>query len=508
MNRRLSALFALLLACAVSSVAAQQATRLAISQAVQTASAPAEIRVYLDLLDGSGEPAREVAVEDLAASLGGEPAIVDELDPFSEVGDGVGYVFLVDISRSLDEPTFGRIRDALRAWIDDLGPEDRAAILSFGETSRLVVDFTDDKDRLRTGLGTLGPTDDLTVIHRALRDALELGQRRDPGLPTRRVVVVLSDGFDEGSGLTPDDVLRQLREMPLPIYAIGYSRLREPQRARYLAELRRLASNSGGDFFAADRTEFDEAYAAIRRAVERVWVAELTCPTCTADGRAYRLQLDLEQGGRVLSQGTDLRLLPGRETLAAARQPPASADDAPVQRRPDATPAAAEEPAEKPAGDGGIPIWVWALAGVVALGALAVVLARREPEPEEGSELPPPIDLDDVDTGEVLATLDTRPVRLVVVRGSRKGKEYAFVLGEAAVVGKRSICDCVLSDEEHIDGEQFELYQLADGVWVRNLSSSKPTYKGGRKLEGDQKVKTGDLIGTRETILRIVLGDG
>lgn len=529
----LSVLTALLLAFAAVPSTAQETQRLTINQATQTASQPPQVRVYLDLLDASGEAVETVAAEDFTASLGGRRAMVSELTPFADTEEGVAYVFLVDISRSLDTATFGRIGSALEEWISALGPQDRAAILAFGEDSRLVVDFTADPQALREGLATLGPTDDLTVLHRALRDALELGLRRDADLPLRRALVVLTDGRDEGSGLALDDVLQQLRENPLPIYAIGYSRLREPLRTEFLEVLRRLAENSGGAFFASDETDFSEAYGAIREAVGRVWVTDLTCPECPADGSVSRLQLDLAQGSRGLSRGMDLRLLPDRGeaenlppgalpvrgpgsgassgagegsggTSKATSRGGASRDGAGSGETGAASPAG---PAADPPGRDSDqpPWWVWAIAGVLVLAVMAVLLGRRKPKHREGSEIPLPIDLDDVDTGEMTPVLEPLPVRLVVVRGSRKGKEYRLTLREQATVGKRSTCDCILTDEEHIEPVQFELFQRSGAVWIRERSEAGTTRLGGRPLEEERSVRTGDLLGTQETILRLVL---
>lgn len=512
---------------------ATEVRRFVVNHAAQVGADPPRVRVYLDLLDAEGKPVAGVEDEHLSASLGEQPVQLAPLEPFAESDEGVGYVFLVDISRSLDGERFDRIRAALAEWIDQLRPKDRAAILAFGEQSRLVSDFTDDRAQLRAALDALGPTDSLTVIHRALRDALELGQRRDPGLPLRRVLVLLTDGRDEGSGLALEDVLRELRESPLPIYAIGYSRLREPLREEYLEVLRRLASNSGGAFFEAEQTRFAEAYAAIRKAIDRVWVTELECRACVADGRAYRLQLDLTQGDRVLSQGIDVRLLPARGEAgrngagadgtggdaATGEVPVAGAPGAAKAGKPPAAVAAtgAGETAATEQGTGGEsaweltrpgswPWWLWASGGFLVLLGLLAILAARGPRPvREGSELPRPISLDDVDTPPPPTSFEPIAVRLIVVRGSRKGREYRFQLTERATVGKRSSCECVLADEETLAPEQFVLERRAGEIWLRDLSRSGTTRVGGRPLEGERQVTSGDLVGTQETILRLMI---
>ncbi|MCB1058413.1 MAG: VWA domain-containing protein [Acidobacteria bacterium] len=507
---------------------AAEVRRFAVNHAAQVGSDPPRVRVYLDLLDAEGKPVDGVETQDLSASLGEQPVQLAPLEPFAETGEGVAYIFLVDISRSLDGERFDRIRAALDEWIDQLEPKDRAAILAFGEESRLVADFTDDSAALHAALASLGPTDSLTVIHRALRDALELGQRRDADLPLRRVLVLLTDGRDEGSGLALEDVLLELRENPLPIYAIGYSRLREPQRSQYLEVLQRLASNSGGAFFEAEQTRFAEAYAAIRQAVDRVWVTELECRACVADGSAYRLQLDLTQGDRVLSQGVDVRLFPGRgeggadatggaagqaSGMTPAASPAGSEASSPTAGSKGAPAGAPSEPAQTEAGSGWNlqqpatwPWWLWALGGFLLLLLLLLILAGRKPKPpREGDELPPPISLEDVEVPPPVSSNEPLALRLIVVRGSHKGREYRLRLDDRATVGKRSSCDCVLVEEETIAPEQFALERRGGEIWIRDLSGRGSTRVGGRPLAGERQVTTGDLVGNQETILRLVV---
>ncbi len=109
-----------------------------------------------------------------------------------------------------------------------------------------------------------------------------------------------------------------------------------------------------------------------------------------------------------------------------------------------------------------------------------------------------------------IRTLDSRvkvpPIRarLIVVRGSRRGKQYSFIVDGSAVVGKRSSCTCVLTDETGIDAEQFELSHEDDGLFIRNLSKNLPTLISGGPINGKLRLTSDTLIGTGDTVLRIV----
>ena len=250
-----------------------------------------------------------------------------------------------------------------------------------------------------------------------------------------------------------------------------------------MAVLKRLSSVSGGSFFEAQRTQFAESYAAIRQAIRRVWVADVACPSCRSDGRVYRLQLNLTTGGQVLSRGTDVRLLPlpGSASGEGSAQAAGEAAGAEGETRQDgggpaggsAAGAGGESEAESQdavAWWQTVPWWLYALAAV--LFVLLAWLVTRPPRPQDEEEV------DDLDgrapgspaqekgpkftpsvpaqglkefpvvTATTGSVLKPRSLRLIVVRGSRKGKEYKVRFRERAVVGSRSTCDCVLGEEK------------------------------------------------------------
>jgi hypothetical protein len=419
----------------------------------------------------------------------------------------------------------------IETWVAGMGELDRAAIIAFGESSQLIVDFTGSKDELLAGLESLGPTDNETLLHQALADALDLNRRLDVDLPGRRAVVIFSDGKDEGSAFEVDDILARLRDDRSPIYAIGYSRLRDPaERQTYLALLQRFASNSGGAFFATEQTRFAEAYESIRQTIQQVWIADFLCTDCRADGGLHRLQVQVTLDEHILSSGRSVRLLPLVKSAVPTESPIREAYPAGIDT------AAPGKPERR------LPFELdpW----LIGLSALAVVLIlwgvlaarkrtrrrayrRRTPiqppslpieSSSERSSLDPayPVPMpgerpyrqpDEPAAPTQPSSRPTGPpkqVRLIVVRGSRKGRQYSFVVRERTVVGRRSSNDCVLAEETGIDAVQFELLHENGELFVENLSDRLPTLVDGHPLTGKVRLDSNTLIGSNETILRIV----
>jgi hypothetical protein len=552
---------ALLAQAAFTSPGLSAIRSMSLSQAIQLDEPVPTVRTFIQAVDEHGNPGASIRTEQLFATLGDKHLQLREAYPFGSRGQGVAYVFLVDISASLSLREFELILEALDVWILSLRPADRVAVIAFGDESRIVVDFTGDRQAIQAGLYSLGPSDNRTVLHEALEQGLELCSRRDPDLPGRRVMMVLTDGRDEGSGLTMEDVLDSLRLDPVPIYAIGVSRIKSPpQRRRYLDVLRRFSANSGGTFHEASTSALGEAYESIRRAIHGVTVADFSCPTCRTDGQEYRLQVQMNDSGRVLSSGRSLRLYPvtrqaspGEAMAQSSGSPTGEQTSDPGvdfdETRDDAE-AAAETDARGDTGtpspnSAGIPLWLWLVAAAVLVCVAWLTLRRRKSgPPPEAPNLPPatpdlsaPAErpesveiLDSDEDGEpqtpsppleapqtyttasgLETTRPPRPalmrlVRLIVVRGTKPGRQYTLTLFKNAVVGSRSTCDCVLVDPG-VAPKQFELLQHDGRVYIRNLTITNPTLVDGLNLTERYPMKSGSLVGNRDFILRIVYED-
>ena len=97
-----------------------------------------------------------------------------------------------------------------------------------------------------------------------------------------------------------------------------------------------------------------------------------------------------------------------------------------------------------------------------------------------------------------------RSVRLVTVRGEKKGKQYRGIIRKRLNVGGRSTNDIVLAGESSAPAELFALTQEAYQLRLVPLSE-QPVLCNGLALDEERELQTGDLIGTHDLIFRLVL---
>jgi hypothetical protein len=136
--------------------AAAAAPLIRVAQVVAQGTA---VTAYLDLRDSDGRVLAGVTAAQLGATLGAHPAVVNALLPVADTGEGIAYIFLVDVSRSLTSAQFALLKSALGDWVAGLRPVDRAALVTFGKGVHLVEDFTADAGLLTAAVDRLAATD-------------------------------------------------------------------------------------------------------------------------------------------------------------------------------------------------------------------------------------------------------------------------------------------------------------------------------------------------------------
>ncbi len=124
---------------------------------------------------------------------------------------------------------------------------DRAFLLAFDTNVEVVQDFTDDIDKLRTGIESLragGGTAFYDAIYHAVRDKL---MKAEPEGSVRRTIVVLTDGEDNQSRVTEEETLAMTQKAEVTIFVIGTNITGIRKRGDKV--LKRFAEETGGRLF-------------------------------------------------------------------------------------------------------------------------------------------------------------------------------------------------------------------------------------------------------------------
>jgi len=196
----------------------------------------------------------------------GEPIVIEK--------SARDVVLALDISGSMDQRDFqtdsgapmqrlDAVKGVLKQFIAERDG-DRMALIIFGTRAFIQAPFTEDLNSLngfldQTQVGMAGP-------NTALGDAIGLGIRTfDSSEVDQRLMIVLSDGADTSSRMTPVNASAIAAEKNVVIYTIGVGDPNASGEDRVdLQALQDIADRTGGEyFFADDTTALAQTYARI-----------------------------------------------------------------------------------------------------------------------------------------------------------------------------------------------------------------------------------------------------
>jgi len=170
-----------------------------------------------------------------------------KIELFASQDAPVDVGLLVDSSGSM-LPNRDRVAAAAGTFAETSNPQDEIFALAFNEWVRAALPpyapFTSDAKTLRTALSAAIAAQGRTALYDAILAGLDYLTQ---GMEPRKVLVVVSDGGDNASTATFDEVLRKTQASNTVIYTIA---LADPvDRDANPGRLKRLAEATGGQAF-------------------------------------------------------------------------------------------------------------------------------------------------------------------------------------------------------------------------------------------------------------------
>ena len=179
-------------------------------------------QVYLNLPEvfvyGEGFSADEVAAGEGYLSQ-------DKLEfvravPFHEMGEGITYYVLLDISGSIPRSYFASIKEGILNLQNNLGEKDRLILCTFGEEVNLAADGNQTAQDMEAILAQLSNRDQETLLFEGI-DRVAALTEQTRGICRRQVLLVISDGEDFAVGKKmSQEALSTLKDKGLPAYAL------------------------------------------------------------------------------------------------------------------------------------------------------------------------------------------------------------------------------------------------------------------------------------------------
>lgn len=255
------------------------------------------VELPVTVLGEGGRPVEGLGLADFEVLEDGVPQRLTHLARHADVPLRVGLV--VDTSGSMEKTLPEVQRVALGFLRSLLRPTDRAFVVAFSDRPALLQPMTRDFDALGRSLLALR-AERLTALY----DAIVFSLFQFSGVRGRRALVVLTDGEDNASRHTFEQVVELAARISATVYTVGVDLSVRELRAR--AGLQRLARSTGGEaFFVASGGALERVYSRIERDLRSQYLLAYTSSSSSPPGTWRALEV------RVRRPGVEVRTLAG-----------------------------------------------------------------------------------------------------------------------------------------------------------------------------------------------------
>ena len=220
--------------------------------------------------------------------------VEQKIEAFSTEDAPISVGLIFDTSGSMSDK-IQKSKEAALQFFKTSNPQDEFMLISFSDRANLVAGFTSKYENIQDRLLFVkagGKT--------ALLDAIYLGlSEMKKSTTNRRALLVISDGGDNHSRYTENDVKRAVREANVQIYSVGIfeplsSRGRTTEEAGGPSLLADLAEVSGGRMFSVeDANELPDIAEKISIELRNQYVIGYRPSNLVRDGRWRRIRVKL-----------------------------------------------------------------------------------------------------------------------------------------------------------------------------------------------------------------------
>lgn len=351
----------------------------------------------------------ELSPEQFSVTLGDTRLPCTGMEYFSDSDEPVSYVYLVDVSGSIDGSRLEEMKEYLRLVTAGLRANDRVCLITLGNTLS-IGEFTSGRENINNQIEAIEGLYDDTNLYYGIVESLELLSRQGDG---KKVLLILSDGEDEqASGITREEVDKAIEEYTIPIYTAAmlgdHSDTASQEFAKILGSFARLSAGGIHTAFGVEDITLENSAARMAASIDDSII--LTADVSgyeTGSGQAY-LQVDASVDGSGSAVDSivflESRLSDGQaasgdaaesgsgapDTDAGTAEESASAEtsaateSAPAESTSDSDAAADSEAGENDSEDNtsdtekegiaGLPVWVFIVAGAAVILILVIIL--------------------------------------------------------------------------------------------------------------------------------------
>jgi VWFA-related protein len=260
-------------------------------------------RAWLNVVGNSGAPFTSLSKDTLKVYEPGSSSSqkILRVDTLENMQTGAAIVLVVQASGAwlgIQED----VKKIVSAFINSLGEKDQIAVVDYAEQAELIAPFSADKGEVAGKAAKIKADGKSYLLYDGLAQAASLftnsaggkgGEKAATALPSAKAIIVISDGRDNGSGSSLEQVINEAKKRKVPIHAVGHTEL-DTESLKNLEEITKL---TGGSYKAAQSVEdINKGLTSIKDYINHMWVVDWSTDL-DHDGKDHKLEIAVEYDG-------------------------------------------------------------------------------------------------------------------------------------------------------------------------------------------------------------------
>jgi VWFA-related protein len=268
------------------------------------------VAIDVTATDKDGNFLRNLKAEDFVLYEDNEAQRVDffEANEQTALTRPLAIVFAFDVSGSITPEEIDRQRQATEKFMSLVQAESIYSVIAFNNDIRVLQDFTNDPRKINQAFKKIKDSSGSTRIFATIDQAVSMlkkvphyrGNRR-----LRRVIVVVTDGYDNVDSTEQDDLIARANEAQITVYSITLPSypvgLGNQKRIMTLLDVSRIVPMTGGADFSADVGDFTPVFKALAEEIRSSYtIGYYPSEKTRYDGRNHQLRVEIKKPGAII----------------------------------------------------------------------------------------------------------------------------------------------------------------------------------------------------------------
>lgn len=436
-------------------------------------------------------------IEQIGGYIGSEGITEIEWKKIKESDTEIKTLVLMDTSLSIKSEVKEHFKTMLRIMVENMLPNERIAIATYGKTPTYLCDYQSDTELLVQVIENISYKKQSSYLYQSIYDiVLDFNRLNDKCL---KRIVIFSDGDDTNSvGVSKTEVLTLLDKTRYPIYTIG---CQSDTNADSLKDFFALSRITGAKSLQFSKEITQEEMKAFGSTIEEYWGIKIVPSEHMMDGGVKNITLNISTVSDVYNITADVRMgravLTENEKAEDVTETEENEQDV-IVTKPVATKIPEVEPVEVTESEQvEVRKLVKLLGGIVLVLALIALagyfLLKKSREQKRKKKITPqsmPLD-EAVQPGYGLR---------VVLEDRMNGQNilvplYAYPEGRFVSIGRnREKSDVTVDYDNGISQVHCVIYLTDDEIYVEDCQSTNHTYLNGNQVIEPERISEGDIL--------------